>query len=67
VERNRARRLLREACRVVLGEGAGLWDLVLVARPEVLSIPFAERVRILSSLLREAGACSQQTPLRQVE
>jgi ribonuclease P protein component len=60
VARNRARRLLRESCRVALGEAGGRWDLVLVARREVLSVPFAARVEALSALLREAGVLGEK-------
>jgi ribonuclease P protein component len=60
VERNRARRLLRETCRIALGESRGPWDLILIARVEVLDIPFAERLRVLASLLRQAGVLSEE-------
>lgn len=60
VERNQAKRLLRETCRAVLGKNQGPWDLVLIARNEVLSIPFGERVRVLSRLLREAGVLDEK-------
>jgi ribonuclease P protein component len=60
VERNRARRLLRETCRIALGESRGPWDLILIARVEVLDIPFAERLRVLNSLLRQAGVMSEE-------
>ena len=59
VERNRARRLLRETCRIALGESRARWDLILIARVEVLDIPFAERLRMLNSLLRQAGVLSE--------
>lgn len=60
VVRTRARRVLRETCRATLGEARGAWDLVLIGRPEVLSVPFAERVRVMSALLREAGVLGEK-------
>lgn len=60
VARNRARRLLRETCRVILGDAQGQWDLILIARPEVLGIPLSERVRVLSHLLTEAGVLGEK-------
>jgi RNase P protein component len=52
--------LLRETCRIALGESRGPWDLILIARVEVLDIPFAERLRVLASLLRQAGVLSEE-------
>jgi len=60
VARNRVRRAVREACRAALGGGEGPWDLVLIARPGAAEVPFAERVRALSALLREAGVGAEQ-------
>jgi len=59
VQRTRARRLVRETCRVVLGRDQAPWDLILIAQPEVLSVPFAERVRMLSALLQRAGVLGE--------
>jgi len=56
VTRNRARRLLREACRAAIEEPPGEWDLLLIARPEVLNVPFAELVQAISDLLCQARA-----------
>lgn len=55
VARNRARRLLRETARVVLGRRRAPWDLVLVARTEVLASSFRERFAVLGELLDKAG------------
>ena len=60
VSRNRARRVLREACRVLLAEGEALWDLVLVARPEVLELPHSVRVERVKALLGEAGVLGEK-------
>jgi RNase P protein component len=54
---------LRETCRILLGECRGPWDIVLIARAEVLTISFAERVRVLSTLLREAGVLIEETAI----
>ncbi len=56
VERNRARRVLREASRSVLSEAAGSWDLVLVARGDVLLEPYEARLRNMTDLFHRAGA-----------
>ena len=59
VDRNRARRRLREAARSrLLGEdggtaGEGGFDVVLIARPAALVLPFAD-------LLAEAAAAGQR-------
>jgi ribonuclease P protein component len=61
IVRNRARRLLREACRVALPGSAGPWDLILVARPEVLQSKHTERVAALSAALEEVGVIRRKT------
>ncbi len=55
VARNRARRLLRETSRVVLSGLGAPWDLVLVARTEVLASSFPERLTLLRELFEKAG------------
>lgn len=60
VARNRARRVLREACRLALGESPAPWDLVLVARPEVLVLSHEARLQAVTELLRQAGALAEQ-------
>lgn len=60
VSRNRAKRLSRETCRIVLAECRGPWDIVLIARAGALSVPFAQRVQVLSALLREAGVLGEK-------
>ncbi len=55
VDRNRARRRMREAvrlCRVTLAEG---WDMVFVARPPIVRAPYAEIVRAIQKLLSQAN------------
>lgn len=60
VQRSRARRLLREACRVALGDVGGPWDLLLIARPEALSTTFADRIQTLAALLDQAGVLTEK-------
>ncbi len=55
VARNRARRLLRETARVLLTSVRERWDLLLVARPEVLTQPYQERRQLLSEVFQKAG------------
>lgn len=53
VERNRARRLLREAVRRLYTQIASGWDIVLVARSGVLNVKEAQvEVALLSTLGR---------------
>ena len=61
VPRNRARRLLRETARVLLGRRPAPWDLLLVARPEVLNSAFPERLAALQSMLRQVGVLDEMS------
>jgi ribonuclease P protein component len=54
VQRNRAKRLLREAMRPLLPHLIPGWDLVLIARPALLSSTLEEIQHTLSNLLRRA-------------
>ncbi len=53
VVRNRARRQLREICRVE--PVAGGWDLVLIARPSVAETPFATTRDAVRELFRRGN------------
>lgn len=55
VARNRARRLLREACRLALADAEAPWDLILLARPRVLTLSSAARLQAITELLRQAA------------
>jgi ribonuclease P protein component len=56
VDRNRARRRVREAVRLVYERIAPGWDLVFVLRsPELAAIEFAEVQALVEQLLRRAG------------
>jgi ribonuclease P protein component len=59
VPRNRARRLLRETARRLLGRRPLPWDLLLVARTEVLDSTFQERLNALREMLRKVGALEE--------
>jgi len=57
VERNRAKRRLREVARAVLGaEAAPSHDYVLIGRPETLRRPFALLLQDLRTALKRVGA-----------
>ncbi len=56
VARNRAKRRLREAARLLLaGRGLVGWDLVLVGRDATRSRPFQQLMGDLRGALRQAG------------
>ena len=54
VHRNRAKRLLREAMRPMLASLASGWDLVLIARPALVTATLADTRAALTNLLRRA-------------
>jgi ribonuclease P protein component len=55
VQRNRAKRLLREAMRPLLPDLLPGWDLILIARPALLPSKALQEIRqVLTSLLRRA-------------
>ena len=54
VHRNRAKRLLRESMRPLLPDLQPGWDLILIARPALLSASLAEIQQVLKDLLGRA-------------
>ena len=62
VTRNRARRLLRETYRASVADGMGDWDLVAIARPEILNVRFLELSAATADLLRQARALRGKAP-----
>ena len=58
VQRNRAKRILREAMRPLIPELFPGWDLVLIARPALLSATLQEVRQVLTSSLRRAKIIS---------
>ena len=65
VERNRAKRLLREAARhlypILESEG---WDVMLIARPKLIDVQEMAVEEALASLLERAGLQDPQSPDR---
>jgi ribonuclease P protein component len=62
VQRNRAKRLLREAMRALLPSLTPGWDLILVARAGLASASLEDTHTALTSLLRRAGLFSADGP-----
>ena len=58
VQRNKAKRLLREAMRPLLPDLPPGWDLILIARPALIPTSLQEIRRVLISLLRRAQIIS---------
>ena len=58
VQRNRAKRLLREAIRSLMPSLPPGWDLILISRAGLASASFEETRAALASLLRRAGLFS---------
>ena len=59
VQRNRAKRLLREAIRPMLPEIPPGWDLILIARSALLTTQLLDIRRTISDLLYRAKLKSQ--------
>jgi ribonuclease P protein component len=55
IQRNRAKRLLREAMRPVLPDLPSGWDLILIARPGAARASLEETRMALTTLLHRAG------------
>jgi ribonuclease P protein component len=64
VDRNRARRRVREAVRLVYERIAPGWDLVFILRsPDLATVEFAQVQALVEQLLRRAGAwCGPPAP-----
>ena len=54
VSRNRAKRLLREAMRELIPSIASGWDLILIARPALVTATLADTRSALTNLLQRA-------------
>ena len=54
VHRNRAKRLLREAMRPLLTSLASGWDLILIARPALVTATLEDTRLVLTALLQRA-------------
>ncbi len=55
VQRNRAKRLLREVLRSYLNAVAGGWDVVLIARPALIEAEWNDVCSAVPNLLGRAG------------
>jgi ribonuclease P protein component len=63
VDRNRARRRLREAVRLAYERIAPGWDLVFVVRsPDLITLEFARLQAMVEQLLRRAGVWREAPP-----
>ena len=54
VERNRAKRLLREAIRPLLPQIDPGWDIILLSRKSITKVPFQSIQAAVASLLQRA-------------
>jgi ribonuclease P protein component len=61
VVRNRARRLLREAARLLLPIIEGGWDIVLIAREPIRGLKMQQVRDALEQTLRRAGIARPET------
>jgi ribonuclease P protein component len=59
VQRNRAKRLLREAMRPLLPDLLPNWDLILIARSSLLTAHLQDIRQALADLLRRANLISR--------
>ncbi len=62
VKRNRSKRLLREAVRTLIPSLTPGWDILLIARPALLSSSVFEVREALLILLRRADLVAPQVP-----
>jgi len=62
VQRNRAKRLLREAMRMLLPTIRPGWDLILIARQPLPGATYQQVQAALSQLIRRAGLFAPQQP-----
>ncbi len=61
VVRNRVRRRLREALRVMAPSFQPGWDVLIIARPPVIAADHEALTVALQSLLRRGGVLGEQT------
>jgi ribonuclease P protein component len=62
VQRNRTKRLLREAMRALLPVLRPGWDLILIARQPLLKATFQQAQAALSQLMRRADLLAPEQP-----
>ncbi|MBQ2201816.1 MAG: ribonuclease P protein component [Clostridia bacterium] len=61
VHRNRAKRRMRAALTPLLPRIAGGFNVIFVAKPEVLEAPFAELTQQMQTLLHRSGVWESDT------
>jgi ribonuclease P protein component len=61
VVRNRIRRRLREALRVMAPSFQPGWDVLIIARPPVVAVDYQTLTGVLQSLLRRGGVLGGRT------
>ncbi|HEC33396.1 MAG TPA: ribonuclease P protein component [Chloroflexi bacterium] len=61
VARNRAKRLLREAARRLHADLKPGWDLLFIARPEILKVKEPQVWEALNLLAKRAGLIAQES------
>lgn len=59
VQRNRCRRILREAFRLLVPQMVGGWNIVCVARHRALTMKSQQMQAVLEKLLHELGVIPQ--------
>lgn len=62
VQRNRAKRILRESMRPLFPTIPAGWDLILIARAPLLQAHFQDVKAAVQGLLRRAGLSKPETP-----
>lgn len=62
VQRNRAKRILRESMRALFPTIPAGWDLILIARAPLLQAHFQDVKAAVQELLRRAGLSKPETP-----
>ena len=60
VQRNRARRLLRETCRLLISDLREPWDILFIVRPAILTTTFPDRRHAILDLLLQSGLPVEQ-------
>lgn len=60
VMRNKARRRMKEALRILLPEVKGNFSVIFVAKPQITDVVFADLVKQMRSALKKAGIVPQE-------
>jgi ribonuclease P protein component len=65
VERNRSKRIIREAFRAIRGEVVGSYDFVFVSRGKTKTLKSTDVGRVMHAQLKNAGVLSCRTEEKQ--